>query len=278
LAIRGRRIGAIPPADALTIDPDNEECTPVAARIAQPVLSTIASLRDAAERAKTAGGYPASLRGAPATLGGIVLRYVAYDGGARYAIVVEGAARRRAAVINCVQLGVARPDDVTSFHLYAETPRESPEGPPLFIAYAPAAGLYLVPSATPGHGMVTVNAAADPEPASPPADPFAPRAGCPASSKPLADATVAAVRAALAGNVPPADVVTVTPHGTPPAWLSIAVNGPPFPLLQCLHVAAVPAEHLRAAGISDDRRSGVGFARRFGFYTVASAGGPSGSP
>ncbi len=282
IAVHGRHIGETPPADTLRIDPDNEECTPAAARIAQPALATVASLRDAAERAKTSAGYPASLRGSPASVEGVVLRYVSYDAGARYAIVVEGPMRMRASVINCVNVGIARPDELASLHLYAEAAADpNTRGP--FVAFTPSAGLYLVPPEQTMRGAVTVNATVDPEPPEPPADPFARREACPASSRPLADAVVAAVQAALAspagGAATPGDVVTVTRHRSPPAdWLAIDLKGPPFALLQCVHVAGVSREHLRAAGIDDDRRNGaVGFSRRYGFYAVGAADAPRGA-
>jgi hypothetical protein len=49
--------------------------------------------------------------------------------------------------------------------------------------------------------------------------------------------------------------------------------------LQCLHVAAVPADHLHAAGIADARRPGaLGFTDRFGFYIIPRPDGGSAPP
>jgi len=275
IAINAREVPNAAPANALTIDPDNAECTPVAARVAQPVLDKVGATRDAAERAKSGGRYPASLRGLPATVLGLRIVYAAYDDGARFAVSIDGPIRQLAPVVNCANLAIAGPDDVTSHHLYR------PAGPPkssFSVIYSPLVGIYLLPGGPPPRGAVRVQATFDPEPTGAPADPFAERTECPASSKPVADAVVAALRTARAAQragtpVASTDVVDLVAHGTGTgAWLEVGLKDDlaQSAVLQCLHVAGIPRQHLKSAGIDDTRRYGVlGFADRFGIYQVS---------
>jgi hypothetical protein len=277
IAIRGGPLPDREPANALTIDPDNEQCTPVAARVAQPVLDAIGAIRDRAARAYAAGRYPETLPGTPATVAGIRLTYVAYDGGTHYAIAAQGPIQPAAALINCTRVAIAKPEDIVSRHLFAP-PQLGAVG--LGYAYSPLVGIYLVPPAQPPHGMLQVQASTDPVPAAPPADPFARRSDCPPSAKPLADALVAASEAARVAQragqpVPPSDVATIEAHGSgPTAWLEIALTDMMggAAAMQCLHVAGVQRADLSAAGIGDARRFGAfGFADRFGFYQIVPA-------
>ncbi|HWT05123.1 MAG TPA: hypothetical protein VN224_05155 [Xanthomonadales bacterium] len=125
-----------------------------------------------------------------------------------------------------------------------------------------------------------MRASVDPEPSAPPADPFALRASpaCPAGSKPVADAIVAAVRAARTARragapLPAAEIAEIVARGSAAAgWLEIKPADPPAQgaMAQCLHVAGVPSAHLQSAGIADARRPGaIGFSERFGFYVIA---------
>jgi hypothetical protein len=262
-----------PGPEALRIDPDNENCTPIAARVAQPVLDALGVIRDVAERSKTASGYPAALRGAPSKVANVDLQYIPYDGNAHYAVAIGGSLLYSAAVINCAAIAFATPEEVVKRQLYV-APKQEKNG--LFIAYSPLVGMYFVPPPQPPKGM-TSKASTDPEPAKAPADPFARRTDCPAQSKPVADALVAAVAAARAaqaagGAMPASDFVDITAHGTEPAtWLELKARDA-FAVtaaMQCLHVAEVPRDHLQAAGITDERRgSPLGFTERFGFYLI----------
>ena len=259
------------PSDALTIDPDNDACTPVAARATQTVLEGIGAIRAAAERAKHDLRYPATLAGIPASIGGLPLRYVAYDDDARFAIVVTAAMPAGIPLLNCSRLHGGPPAELAQRRLYVPAAEKNA----FVLVYAPSVGIYLVPPSE-MRGGVKVTADVDPEPASPPAQPFALRRDCPASSKPVADALVAAVGAARDAQrsgapSPVTEIAELTTHVGPPPWIALAphdleANGA---ALQCLHVAAVTHEHLQAAGIADDRRAGaLGFADRFGFYVI----------
>jgi carboxypeptidase family protein len=267
------REGAHP--NALQIDPDNDACTPAAAKLAQPVMDAMGRIAASAERAKSNGRYPAALRDGTAVVSGVTLTYTPYDDGARFVVAAASNMQAGAALINCSRLSVAQPDDRAKFHVYLP---EKQTG--FFIAYTPALGIYFAPPAQAGHGATLVRASVDPEPAAPPADPFALRASpaCPAGSKPVADAIVAAVRAARAAQragtpVPPAEIAEIVARGTAPAaWLEIkpADTGAQGAMAQCLHVAGVPSAHLQSAGIADARRPGaIGFSDRFGFYMIA---------
>ena len=267
------REGAHP--DALRIDPDNDACTPAAARIAQPVMDAMGRISAAAERAKTSGRFPATLPGGRVTVGASVVSYVPYEDGARYVVSAAAPMRENAALLNCARLGVAGADDREKFHVYvpAEASNE------FFIAYAPSLGIYFVPPGQPQRGAAIVRASVDPIPSAPPAAPFALKAApaCPVSSKPVADAMVAAVRAARdaqrAGTaVPAAEIAQIVARGAPQrGWLEIAPGDQlaQAAVLQCLHVAGVPPAQLQAAGIADQRRPGtLGFSDRFGFYLI----------
>ena len=274
--IRAARMRAGPHPDALQIDPDNDACTPVAARFAQPVMDAIGRIAAAAEKAKTGSVYPAAFPRDTAVVNGITVRYTPFENGSRFVVALSVAPQAGAGLINCAHLSVPQAGDVQTYRVY-EPP--APEKGSFFIGYIPEIGLYLLPPADAARGA-RVEVSFDPEPAAPPADPFTQRAppACPASSRPLADAMVAAVRSARAGTPRgAADVAEVVPKGDGThAWLEITVRDSfaQAAVLQCLHVAAVPRGHLQAAGIGDARRPGaLGFAERFGFYAVAVPGG-----
>ncbi|HEX3464936.1 MAG TPA: TonB-dependent receptor [Candidatus Elarobacter sp.] len=276
-----------PHPNALQINPDNDLCTPVAARVAQPVLDAIGRIAAAAERAKKNGRYAATIAGGNANAGGVPLTYTPYDEAARFAIVVGGTSQSRDALLNCGRFSFARPDQREKFHAYLPPPSNDRRVPG--VVYTPALGLYTVP-AQGGGFLKTITPTLDEEPATPPADPFALRATCPASSKPIADAMVAAVKAARdaqrSGATPaPSDVAGVVARRSgPTSWLELAPRDPiaEIAIHQCLHVAAVPRPHLEAAGVADARRfEQLGFADRFGFYEIARPGDttrPRGTP
>ena len=289
LRIRAARMREGSHPDALQIDPDNDACTPAAAKIAQPVMDAMGRFSASAERAKANGRYPASLPGGVATVNGVALRYIAFDDGARYVIAATAPDMRAgAAFMNCARLSVAQPDERETYHFFL--PAEQDRGT-FFIGYTPLLGIYFAPPAQAGRGMVQVRAGTDPEPAAPPADPYALRSapGCPAGSKPVAIAIVEAVRAARAAQraqtvIPAAELAEIVARGPAAAgWLEIKPADPlaQGAIMQCLHVAAVPIEHLHDAGISDARRPGaLGFTDRFGFYVIARpvAGGAPAHP
>ncbi|HEV3086473.1 MAG TPA: TonB-dependent receptor [Candidatus Elarobacter sp.] len=277
IRIRARPLREGPHPDALRIDPDNDACTPAAAGVAQPVMDAMGRIAAAAERAKSNGRYPASIAGGTANAGGVALAYTPYDDGARFVVAATSNELAGAAVVNCARLSVVQPGDAEKFHVYV--PASQARGQ-FFVAYSPVYGIYLAPPPQAARGGTMVRISVDPEPAAPPAEPFALRAApaCAAGSKPVADAVVAAVRAAReaqrAGSTPPpAEIATIVARGTAArGWLEIAPADPlaQAAIVQCLHVAGVPRAHLQAAGIDDARRPGeIGFSDRFGFYLIA---------
>jgi Carboxypeptidase regulatory-like domain len=279
LAIRASGFEDTPPADALTIDPDNDECTPVAARTAQSVLDAIGALRAAAERAKRDGRYPATLPGT--TVAGVPIRYAAYDDGTRFAVITTAAIPSGIPLMNCARLHGGPQAEFEKRRLL-QPPAEKNA---FLVVYAPSVGLYLV-APSDMRGGVVERADVGGEPDAPPAQPFALRADCPAQAKPVADAVVAAVRAALAaraagGPVPPSDVAEIVAHAGPPPWLAITPAEPQATakVLQCLRVAGVGRERLRALGIADDRKiDALGFTERLGFYSVSPGRPPRPAP
>jgi hypothetical protein len=280
IMIRATDFPTAPPSDALTIDPDNEQCTPVAARAAQSVFDAIGTIRNAAERAKRDGRYPETLPGIPTSVSKIPLRYVTYDDAARYAVVATGVIPAAAAMLNCARLHGGSPEEMTRRHLY----QPSGERNAFLIIYAPSIGLYVMAPTQAPRGGVLMRAEIDPIPEAAPADPFARKAACPASSKPIVDALVAAVQAARAtpSGSPPAesDVAVITPHDGTARWFEIAPRDQIAHaiVLNCLHVAGVPSERLKAAGIDDARRQGLGFTDRFGLYAAGGPPQPQGPP
>ncbi|HEY0396650.1 MAG TPA: TonB-dependent receptor [Candidatus Elarobacter sp.] len=290
LRIRARALREGPHADALQIDPDNDACTPAAAKIAQPVMDAMARIAAAAERAKTGARYPATIPGGSVTVQGIALAYTPYDDGARFVVSAKAPDMRAgAAFMNCARLSAVQEGDRDKFHIYLP----ADQGRDFFIGYSPAYGIYFAPPAGgPRGGGVVVRAGIDPEPAAPPADPFALRASpaCPAGSKPVAVALVEAVRAARDAQrrgvaVAPVELAEIVARGpAATGWLEIkpADQGAFGAVLQCLHVAGIQPDHLKAAGIGDARRgSALGFSDRFGFYVVArpeDAAGGGGMP
>jgi hypothetical protein len=267
------REGAHP--DALRIDPDNDDCTPTAARLAQPAMDEIGRMAQEAEREKSGGRYPVAL--ATKAFGtGIPLSYTTYDAGARYAIVAAGTLRQGVAFLNCSRLGIASSENVATFHLYVPPGQAANT---FLIAYAPNVGLYFLPPGT-APGQIRANVTLEGEPPTPPADPFTerPAPACTTARKPLVDALVAAVRSARdaqrSGAQPETfDVADVVAKGTPPnGWFELKPHDDfgQVAALQCLHVAGISREHLAAAGIADARRPGsLGFTDRFGFYVIA---------
>jgi hypothetical protein len=286
IRIRASRLSEGSHPDALQIDPDNDACTPAAARIAQPVMEAMGRISAAAEAAKSGGTYPATLPRGRQTVSGVPVEYLPYDDGARYVVTVGGDMRTRAAFINCARLGAAAPEDREKYHLYVPpTP-----GRGFFIAYTPRLGIYFVPPQTAERGAVAMRVATEPEPSTAPADPFALRAApaCPTASRPVADAVVAAVKAARDAQrtgtpLQPVDVAEIVARGTAGhAWLELKPADTPAQaaVIQCLHVASVPSAHLQSAGIDDGRRPGaLGFTDRFGFYLIARPNdGPAPAP
>ena len=269
-----------PPPDALRIDPDNDSCTPAAARFAQPALDAVDVIRAAAERERGGGRYPAALRGMPSGVNGVNLRYVAYDEGARYAVVVRAPIGTASAFLNCARLSNASAEDGAKRHLFF--PAEQAKGE-FFVAYVPSVGLYAVPPPDTKRSAAPARSEPDPEPAVAPADPFAQRADCPAAFKPVAVALATAVRAARDARrsgspLPQTDIATIVAHGEPPgAWLEVRTRDM-FAVgaaIKCLHVATLAPARLTAAGIRDDRPSGLGFTDRFGFYLIAEPEAPA---
>ena len=271
------------PSNALTIDPDNEECTPVAARTAQPVMDAIGKIRDAAERAKASTGrYPAKLPGIPAEVNRIGLEYVAYDGGARFAVATAAPLRIEAAFINCARLTSGSAEQIAKRHIYVPNPQ--PKG--LFIAFSPAVGMYFVPPADTMRGA-QAEVTTDEEPKTAPADPFALRPKCTAASKPLVVALIDAVQTARAAvrdgkPIPQSDVADIAAGGTPPnTWLEIKPREifATMAMMECTHVAAIPKTRLAAAGIVQQRRGySLGYADRFGFFIGSAAPRADASP
>jgi Carboxypeptidase regulatory-like domain len=277
IRIRARPLREGPHPDALKIDPDNDACTPAAAKVAQPAMDAMGRIAAAAERAKSNGRYPPALAGGTAKAGSVTLEYTPYDDGARFVVVAKSDERSSAAVVNCARLSVVQPGDAEKFHVYVPASHERGQ---FFIAYSPMYGIYFAPPAQAARGATLMRVSADLEPASPPAEPFALRAApaCPAGSKPVADAIVATVRAARdaqrAGTTAPAvEIAEIVARGDAArGWLEIAPADPlaQAAMMQCLHVAGVPRAHLQAAGIDDARRpSAIGFSDRFGFYLIA---------
>jgi hypothetical protein len=277
-----------PHPDALQIDPDNDACTPAAARLAQPVMDAVGRIAAAAERARAGGRYPASIAGGNATVSGASLAYTPYDDGARYVVTIAGPIRSAAAFINCARLSAAAPEDREKYRLYF--PPASTERNGFFIAYGPSVGIYMIPPQMAERGTTRVAASTESEPAAAPAAPLALRADCPSSSKPVADAIVAAVGAARDAQrsgaaLQPGDVAEITARGTAAhGWMEIAPRDPiaQVAVVQCLHVASVQRARLQAEGIADERRPGsLGFADRFGLYLIgrpAEPGAPSAAP
>jgi hypothetical protein len=278
LRIRARPLREGASSDALKIDPDNDACTPASARLAQPMMDAMGRIAAAAEKAKAQGRYPARLADGNATVSGVTLTYTPYDDGARYVVDAKAPDMRSgAAFMNCARLGIVQEGDREKFHLFV--PEGSGRGQ-FFIAYSPAVGIYFAPPSQPGRGATMIRTTTDPEPSSPPGNPFALREGpgCPIGSKPVANAIVEAVRTARAAQragtavalVELAEIVARGPAAT--GWLEIKPADPlaQGAILQCLHVAAVPLAHLTSAGIEETRRPGaLGFSDRFGFYTIA---------
>jgi hypothetical protein len=268
------REGAHP--DALKIDPDNDACTPAAAQVAQAAMDAMGRIAASAERAKSNGKYPAALPDGTASVRGVTLAYTPYDDGERFVVSATANIQTGAAIINCARLSVAQgPEDREKFHLYLPPAQNG-----FFIAYSPALGIYLVPPAQAARGATLVRAAVEPIPSAPPAAPFALKSApaCPAGSKPVADAIVAAVRAArdaqrVGAPIPPAEIAEIVAGGAGNAsWLEIKPADPiaQAAIVQCLHVAGVPSAQLTSAGIADARRPGaIGFTDRFGFYLIA---------
>jgi Carboxypeptidase regulatory-like domain len=257
---------ARPPQHALTIDPDSESCTPVAARATQPVLDEIGALAAAAERARAGGRYPDALPRGTRTVQGVALRYFAYGDASSYAIALD-AGKSFMAFGQCARLAGGDAAAVAQRHLYAPPVIAKNGSPPLF--YSPAAGVYAVfPAAE------TIRF--DDEPASAPPDPLALRAECPAASRPLAVAVATALEAARRasrerGPLPASDAVAFVRHDAAAAgWLELRVGDPlaEIALERCLHVATVRAASLASAGFSLPRNGTLAFSDRFGIYVA----------
>ncbi|HEY0382484.1 MAG TPA: TonB-dependent receptor [Candidatus Elarobacter sp.] len=284
IQIRVNDFPAAMASNALTIDPDNDSCTPIAARTAQPVLDAIGKIRDAAERAKASTGrYPAKLAGIPSQVNRVALEYAAYDDGARYAVSTGAPIPLAAAFINCARLSSGSPEQIAQRHLYVPTPQ--PKG--LYIAFSPAVGMYFVPPASALRGMSQQEVSTDDEPKTPPADPFALRPKCSAAFKPLAVAMIDAVQTARAAvrdgkPIPSFDVAEIAASGIPPnTWLEIKPREllAFTAMLECTHVAGIPRARLAAVGIAQQRRGfSLGFADRFGFYIGVGPASPQASP
>ena len=256
-----------PPSDALTIDPNNENCTPAGARVFTPVANAIAAIVNAAEKARTTSGYPATLSGGDRTIEGVHLTYATHAQGTRFHIIIAAGKAFRS-VVTCARFHGGSTDDATKLGVYI--PPNLKKNNFAEFYFDPAAGIYSLQNADPSEPPV-VN---DPEPTTPPKDPYAIKPTCPVAIKPFATALGAALRAAdLAARsgqpLPDADVATIVAHGTGDAVvLDVTFNDvlAMFTTERCMHFAAFTTARAAQLGVSLSPKKGLSFSDRFGLY------------
>ncbi len=255
-----------PPADPFVVGTNPATCSAANAGKTRQLSTELKAYVAQIEAARTAAGYPATMA-APA----LADATFTYHGlGATYALTVtpKDAGTLRA-LAGCIALHIARADDVTQRKLYA------PASPLFFVpqlTFMPAVGLYIVArQQQPGQESFRVYKL----PSSPPADPFAVRAGaaCTGPARNLARQALGELRKHFAGGAP-APSWTITPHAAKSTtWYELDPGDPTIvpALLFCGRLAATTTEELRARGLAGVTVPELNYAPSVGMYLIRPA-------
>lgn len=240
-----------------------------AAALLDPIKAYVAKI----ETAKTAAGYPNTVDGAPATT---LYSVVYHNLPPSYALSIEVKQfKDMRAVLPCIGLHIAQPDQVASRNLYQ--PQSSIFFRPQF-SFMPAVGLYIVPP-KPQAGQESFRLYK--LPTAPPTDPFQEKSGpqCTVELKTSATKLLAELKAHFAANAPTVDF-TITSHSAKSgAWYDINATdiGSIPALLYCSRVSAGSKAELQALGYDGVRPPVVNYAPALGLYILRGTG-PQPSP
>lgn len=252
-----------PPKQPFAIKNDPQTCPSSDSTYAQQLSSVLTAFTGQIEAAKMASGYPATM--SPPSLPDAT---IAYHGlGSTYALTVTpkpGTPLRN--VIGCLTVHIARPDDVTSRHLYA------PQNALFFVPqlqFMPEVGLYFaMRQQQPGQESFRVYVL----PSTPPRDPFEIRSGglCTGDALNTATTLIHELQGHFQhGSATPSFTITVHSAKAGP-WYEINPGDPgTIPvLLACGRVATASQSELTQRGYDGKAIPELNYAPALGIYVV----------
>ncbi|MBV8725650.1 MAG: TonB-dependent receptor plug domain-containing protein [Candidatus Eremiobacteraeota bacterium] len=252
-----------PPSDPFALAGSSALCTAENGVKARQLSGELDAVRPRIESARTAAGYPATI--AMPALADATLTYHGLGNTYALSITPKGSGMLRA-VASCMALHIARSDDVTQRKLFA--PSSSLFFVPQ-ITFMPAVGLYVV-ARTPqaGQEMFRVYKL----PTTPPAQPFALRAGqsCTGDARSLATQALNDLRNHFTGGSVSASW-TITAHtaksGT---WYELDPGDPSVipALLVCSRIAATTGDELAQHGFAGKPVPELNYAPSLGLYLI----------
>ncbi len=258
-----------PPNDPFAVRA-GPNCNAQTAAQASQTLAAMKAYANAIEAQKTSTGYPTSLSPLPPDVPGFTVAYHPLQGTYALTFTAQTFSGLRE-FIGCAPIHIGTKDQADALHLYV------PQASSFFrtpLAYAPAAGLYVVRQPPPpGQEQFRVYKL----PASKPAQPLqlVDSARCTNDLKPVAQQLLASLALYLnakdAGQASPAQPAgwLVTPHSTAKGyWLELQPQAPvAIPaLLNCARVAAGSPDEINATGYGAAQLPALNYAPALGLY------------
>jgi hypothetical protein len=252
-----------PPPQPFAMKNDPQTCPSSDSAYAQQLSSVLSAFTARIEAAKTASGYPATM--SPPSLPDAT---IAYHGlGSTYALTVTpkmGTPLRN--IIGCLTVHIARPEDVTSRHLYA------PQNALFFVPqlqFMPEVGLYFaMRQQQPGQESFRVYVL----PSAPPRNPFEIRSGgvCTGDALNTATTLIRELQSHFQHGAPTPSF-TITAHTAKAgAWYEINPGDPgtiPM-LLACGRVATASEQELTQRGYDGKAIPELNYTPALGIYIV----------
>lgn len=265
---------ASPPADPFALA-QTPLCTPDAQKSVQPMLDGMRAYAAKIESLKTAAGYPQTVP--PAEVPGVSVTY--HPIGQTYALSVslkDGSKMR--SNFGCTTLHVAEPEQVQQRNLYA------PPGVAGFVrptvTFMPAVGFYFARQ-QPQAGAESFRVYK--LPATPPATPFAMRAGattCTSGMNSLAKQYLGELDAHFAKNAPAHDWTIAAHTAQSGTWYSLEPGdiGALQAILLCGHVSTAAKDELTKLGWDAAAPPALNYAKPLGLYIQSPRFGPRAQP
>jgi hypothetical protein len=252
-----------PPAQPFAVKNDPQACPSSDSAYARQLSSVLSAFAARIEAAKTASGYPATM--APPALTDAT---IAYHGlGATYALTITpkaGMPLRN--IVGCLTVHVARPEDVSSRHLYA------PQNALFFVPqlqFMPEVGLYFaMRQQQPGQESFRVYVL----PSTPPRDPFEIRSGglCTGDALNTATSLIHELEFHFQRGSPTPSFTITTHAAASGTWYEIAPGDPgtiPM-LLACGRVATASEQELNQRGYDGKAIPELNYTPALGIYMV----------
>lgn len=266
-SVRRFDIGALPQTppkfdDGLRTDPVAQSCVPEALRDARPIVTEL-RVYAAKLGEKGEGDRPSA---PPPRIAGTTVSYHRTSGG--YQLLFNFDRRATLAIGRCGHFAYADREDAQRLALGDRADLKSWQ---LDFRYEPRFGLFLVER---DNIVTAARSTRPPLPASPPADPFAPKPGsdCKLSERSAVIALLKQLSPALAAGVASGnDLFAIAPHGSGDTrWYAVKLNDPLLvvPFLDCVSLATASRDELRQHGIDGEPLPIIQYAPRYGWYVL----------